>query len=297
MLRIACPHVTRRVPPWLAAPAVAGLALLLVYPTICLVALAVTKSSLAKPLNRFTGLANFTGAFASPAFTPSLWKSTIFAVLVAVVTTLLGLGIALLLRHRGGGFGVVGALFLLPLVTAPVLVGVAWKLLLAPVGGGLATVFKAVGLAGFNPLGSDVGAFVVLVVIHVWQWTPFATLIAFAALGVVRPELLESALIDGATAWRSFTTVTWPAIAPSIWAVAVLELVIGFKVFDLLVVITAGGPGFSTSLSPFVIYQTGLRGSFDMGTAAAQTLVFGLVVGAVATVVTTLRARALKADA
>ena len=76
-----------------------------------------------------------------------------------------------------------------------------------------------------------------------------------------------------------------------------LELVIGFKVFDLLVVITAGGPGFSTSLSPFVIYQTGLRGSFDMGTAAAQTLVFGLVVGAVATVVTTLRARALKADA
>src|SRR6185436_9163002 len=82
-LHITCPHVTRRVPAWLATPAVAGLALLLVYPTICLVALAVTKSSLAKPLNRFTGLANFTGAFASPAFTPSLWKSTIFAVLVA----------------------------------------------------------------------------------------------------------------------------------------------------------------------------------------------------------------------
>jgi multiple sugar transport system permease protein len=289
--------VTRRVPTWLAAPAIAGLALLLVYPTVYLVALALTKSSLAKPLNRFTGLHNFATAFASPAFTPSLWKSTLFAVLVAVVTTLLGLGLALLLRHRGGGFGVVGALFLLPLVTAPVLVGVAWKLLLAPVGGGLADVFEAVGLEGFNPLGSDVGAFVVLLVIHVWQWTPFATLLAFAALGVVRPELLESARIDGANPWRTFTTVTWPAIGPTIWAVAVLELVIGYKVFDLLVVITAGGPGFSTSLSPFVIYQTGLRGSFDMGTAAAQTLVFGLVVGAVATVITTLRARAVKADA
>jgi multiple sugar transport system permease protein len=289
--------VTRRVPTWLAAPAIAGLALLLVYPTIYLVALAITKSSLAKPLNRFSGLHNFATAFASPAFTPSLWKSTLFAVTVAVVTTVLGLGLALLLRHRGGGFGVVGALFLLPLVTAPVLVGVAWKLLLAPVGGGLANVFKAFGLEGFNPLGAGVGAFVVLLVIHVWQWTPFATLLAFAALGVVRPELLESARIDGANPWRTFTTVTWPAIGPTIWAVAVLELVIGYKVFDLLVVITAGGPGFSTSLSPFVIYQTGLRGSFDMGTAAAQTLVFGLVVGAVATVVTTLRARALKADA
>jgi multiple sugar transport system permease protein len=288
--------MTRRVPLWLALPAITGLGLFLVYPTVYLVALALTKSSLAKPLRAFTGGDNFQSAFAAPAFTPSLVKSTLFAVVVATITTLLGLLLAVLLRSRGTRFGVIGALFLLPLVTAPVLVGVAWKLLLAPVGGGLAGIFDSIGLAGFNPLGSGAGAFVVLLAIHIWQWTPFAILIAFAALGVVRPELLESARIDGAGAWRTFTTVTWPAIAPTIWAVAVLELVIGYKVFDLIVVITAGGPGFSTSLSPYVIYQTGLRGSFDMGTAAAQTLVFAAIVGLVATVVTSLRARALKAD-
>ncbi|RZT18462.1 carbohydrate ABC transporter membrane protein 1 (CUT1 family) [Mycobacterium sp. BK558] len=288
--------MTRRVPLWLAAPAIAGLALFLVYPTAYLLALALTKSSLAHPLRSFTGTDNFATAFASPAFAPSLWKSTLFAVVVAVGTTLLGLGLALLLRHRGTGFGVAGALLLLPLVTAPVLVGVAWKLLLAPVGGGLAGIFATLGLTGFNPLGSGAGAFLVLILIHVWQWTPFATLIAFAALGVVRPELIESARIDGAGPWRTFTTVTWPAIGPTLWAVVVLELVIGYKVFDSIVVITSGGPGFSTALSPFVIYQTGLRGSFDMGTAAAQTLVFALVVGAVATVVTTVRARAVRAD-
>lgn len=289
--------MTRRVPLWLALPAVAGLVLFLVYPTIYLIALALTDSSLAKPLRSFTGVDNFATAFDSPAFTPSLWQSTLFAGVAAVVTTVLGLGLAVLLRQRGTRFGVVGALLLLPLVTAPVLVGVAWKLLLAPVGGGLADVFGAVGLPGFNPLGSGAGAFLVLLLIHVWQWTPFAVLISFAALGVVRHELLESARIDGADAWRTFTTVTWPAIAPTVWAVVVLELVIGYKVFDLIVVITSGGPGFSTSLSPFVIYQTGLRGSFDMGTAAAQTLVFAFVVGLVATVVTSLRARAVKADA
>lgn len=286
----------RRVPLWLAGPAIAGLALFLVYPTAYLLALALTKSSLAQPLSRFTGFDNVATAFASPAFTPSLWKSTLFAVIVAVLTTLLGLALALLLRRRGGGFGVLGALFLLPLVTAPVLVGIAWKLLLSPVGGGLAGLFDTVGLQGFNPLGSGIGAFTVLLLIHVWQWTPFAALIAFAALGVVRQELLESARIDGANPWRTFTTVTWPAIAPTMWAVAVLELVIGYKVFDSIVVITAGGPGFSTALSPYVVYQTGLRGSFDMGTAAAQTLVFAFVVGTVATVVTALRARAVKAD-
>lgn len=289
--------MTRRVPLWLALPAVAGLVLFLVYPTIYLIALALTDSSLAKPLRGFTGIDNFATAFDSPAFTPSLWQSTLFAGVAALMTTVLGLGLAVLLRQRGTRFGVVGALLLLPLVTAPVLVGVAWKLLLAPVGGGLADVFGAVGLPGFNPLGSGAGAFLVLLLIHVWQWTPFAVLISFAALGVVRHELLESARIDGADAWRTFTTVTWPAIAPTVWAVVVLELVIGYKVFDLIVVITSGGPGFSTSLSPFVIYQTGLRGSFDMGTAAAQTLVFAFVVGLVATVVTSLRARAVKADA
>lgn len=289
--------MTRRVPLWLALPAIAGLVLFLVYPTAYLVALALTDSSLAHPLRAFDGAHNFQSAFAAPAFTPSLWRSTLFAVAATVLTTGLGLALAVLLRARGTRFGAVGALLLLPLVTAPVLIGVAWKLLLAPVGGGLAGLFGAVGLAGFNPLGSGTGAFVVLLVIHVWQWTPFAVLVLFAALGVVRQELLESARIDGAGPWRTFTTVTWPAIAPTALAVLVLELVIGYKVFDLIVVITSGGPGFATTLAPYVIYQTGLRGSFDMGTAAAQTLVFAAVVGAVATVLTTARARAVRAEA
>ena len=262
--------MTRRVPLALALPAIAGLVLFLVYPTGYLVALSLTDSSLAKPLRAFSGADNFHTAFAAPAFTPSLWKSTAFAVIATTLSTGFGLALALLLRARGTRFGAVGALLLLPLVTAPVLIGVAWKLLLAPVGGGLANVFSAVGLQGFNPLGSGGGAFIVLLAIHVWQWTPFAVLILFAALGVVRPELLESARIDGAGPWRTFTTVVWPAIAPTAWAVLILELVIGYKVFDLIVVITSGGPGFATTLSPFVIYQTGLRGSFDMGTAPSE---------------------------
>ncbi len=286
----------RRVPLWLALPAIAGLVLFLGYPTVYLLGLAITDSSLAHPLRAFSGLDNTRTAFAAPAFPPSLGKSAVFAVLAAVLTTGIGTVLAVLLRARGARFGVLGALLLLPLVTAPVLIGVAWKLLLAPVGGGLTNVFAAVGLGGANPLGSGVGAFLVLLLIHIWQWVPFAVLVVFAALGVVRPELVESARIDGAGPWRTFTTVTWPAIAPTVWAVAVLELVIGYKVFDLIVVITSGGPGFATTLAPFVIYQTGLRGSFDMGAAAVQTLVFAMVVGAVATVVTGMRARAVQGE-
>lgn len=286
----------RRVPLWLALPAVAGLVLFLVYPTGYLIALALTDSSLGNPLRAFTGAQNFHTAFDAPAFVPSLWRSTVFALVATTATTGIGLLLALLLRARGTRFGAVGALLLLPLVTAPVLIGVAWKLLLAPVGGGLSDVLSAVGLAGANPLGSGVGAYAVLLAIHIWQWTPFAVLVLFAALGVVRPELQESARIDGAGPWRTFTSVTWPAIAPTAWAVLILELVIGYRVFDLIVVITSGGPGFATTLSPYLIYQTGLRGSFDMGTAAAQTLVFAAVVGVVATVFTAARSRSVEAE-
>jgi multiple sugar transport system permease protein len=286
----------RRAPLWLALPAIAGLVLFLVYPTAYLIALALTDSSLGNPLRAFTGTQNFHTAFDAPALVPALWRSTVFALAATIATTGTGLLLALLLRARGTRFGAVGALLLLPLVTAPVLIGVAWKLLLAPVGGGLADALSAVGLAGANPLGSGVGAYTVLLAIHIWQWTPFAVLVLFAALGVVRPELQESARIDGAGPWRTFTSVTWPAIAPTAWAVLILELVIGYRVFDLIVVITSGGPGFATTLAPYLIYQTGLRGSFDMGTAAAQTLVFAAVVGAVATVFTAARSRAVEAD-
>lgn len=286
----------RRVPLWLALPAVAGLVLFLVYPTAYLIALALTDSSLGNPLRTFTGTQNFHTAFGAPAFVPSLWRSTVFALVATIATTGIGLLLALLLRARGTRFGAVGALLLLPLVTAPVLIGVAWKLLLAPVGGGLSDALSAVGLAGANPLGSGVGAYAVLLAIHIWQWTPFAVLVLFAALGVVRPELQESARIDGAGPWRTFTSVTWPAIAPTAWAVLILELVIGYRVFDLIVVITSGGPGFATTLAPYLIYQTGLRGSFDMGTAAAQTLVFAVVVGTVATVFTAARSRSVEGE-
>ena len=107
--------MSRRVPLWLALPAVAGLLLFLVYPTGYLIALALTHSSLAHPLRSFSGADNFSSALSSAAFVPSLARSTVFAVLATVATTTLGLALAVLLRARGTKFGVVGALLLLPL--------------------------------------------------------------------------------------------------------------------------------------------------------------------------------------
>ncbi|MFJ6738201.1 carbohydrate ABC transporter permease [Streptomyces sp. NPDC091279] len=273
-----------RVPKLLAAPAVAFLAVFAAYPLVYLIGLALTDSTLAQPLQKWTGFANFRTELESQSFTGSLWRSVAFAVLAATAQLLLGTGLALLLRARGRRPGLLGTVLLLPLVTPPVMVGVAWKLLLAPVGGALNGVLHGVGLPGVNPLGGGLSAFLTLVVIDTWQWTPFVMLLVYAALLGVPDELTEAAAIDGAGAWRTLRSVTLPAIEPTLLSVLLLKLVIGFKVFDLVYVVTSGGPGFSTTTSTYDIQRTALQ-EFDVGAAAAGTVVFSLVIGAVTSLV------------
>lgn len=279
-------------PAWLVAPALGGLGLTLVLPTLYLLGLAFTSSSLAHPLVEWTGWDNFESARESLAFKSSLVRSLAFAALATTAQVVLGIALAALLRARGPRFGLTGALLLLPLVTPPVIVAVAWKLMLAPVGGPVAGTWADLGLGRFDPLADGVGAFAVLVVVNTWQWLPFTTLLVFAALLGVDEEVLEAAQVDGAGRLSTFLHVTWPSIKPTVVSATLLAVVINFKVFDLVVTITSGGPGISTILAPFEIFRTGLRGDFDMGTAAAETLVFALVVGVVTTVLSRVRDRA-----
>jgi len=270
-----------RVPRWLAIPAVVSLLITGLYPAAAGLALALTDSSLARPLRGFVGFDNFVAAAESVAFGGSLVRSALFAVFATALAVVAGTAGALALQARGGRFGLLGAVLLLPMVTPPVSVGVAWKLLLAPVGGGLTGLWDALGVSGFNPLGSGVGAFATLVVTHAWQWAPLVLLLVYAALLGVPAELWEAAALDGAGWWRTLRSVVAPVVAPTVLAAAVLQLVIAFKVFDLVAVVTAGGPGVSTIVASFEVFRTAFRGSFEVGTAAAETIVLGLLVGVV----------------
>lgn len=269
------------VPLWLAVPAAVSLLVTAGYPTVIGIALAFTDSSLARPLRAFVGFDNFVAAAESVAFGGSLLRSALFAVTATSASVLAGVASALALESRGGRLGIFGTMLLLPMVTPPVSVGVAWKLLLAPVGGALTGLWRFLGIDGFNPLGTGTGAFTTLVLVHTWQWTPMVTLLVYAALLGVPTELREAAALDGADRFRTFTEVVGPYVAPSVLAAAILELVIALKVFDLIVVVTSGGPGVSTTVAGFEVFRTAFRGSFEVGTAAAETLLLGLVVGVV----------------
>jgi multiple sugar transport system permease protein len=255
---------------------------LLAFPFIYTIGLSVTHSTLGLPFQAFTG---------------SLWRTTAFALLAATLEVVIGVAIALVLEARGSGFGVIGTILLLPMVTPPVMVGVAWQLLLAPAGGGLTVLWKALGIPGFDAFGTGLSAFVTLVLIEVWQWTPFVILLVYVALLGVDREQIEAATLDGANLWHRFTAVIYPAIAPITLGVLLLRILGGFKVFDVAYVITQGGPGFATTFTTFQVFRTALDGGYDTGVASAETLIFGLLIGLVTLGVSAARARATRSGA
>ena len=235
---------------WLAAmPMIMGLGVFALYPFVYLIALALTDSSLARPFQEWTGLANFADALSDDLFVGSVWRSALLALLSTATAMVLGTAVALLLDKAVRGRDLIRTLILLPLLTPPVTAAIMWQLILMPQGGWLNAVLMDLSVISspVSFLGHPTSAFASVLMVDVWQWSPFVALMVYAALQ------------------------TLPGIA-------VLKLVISFKVFDLIFVLTAGGPGQATTVSSFYIYRVAIQ-QFDIGLAAAQTLLFAVVVG------------------
>lgn len=277
-------------PALLVAPLVLGLFLFSVYPLIYLLVLSASKSLLGKPFQEWVGFENYRAAFVDQPFINSLLRSVGFAVPVTIVELVLGLAIAVLLQRSVRGGHIVRTLILLPLMTPPVMVAVAWKLILSPVGGLLNAALLALGLADkpVSVLGSSTWAFPSIAVADAWQWTPFIVLLVFAALQAQPADVRQAATIDGASEWQIFRDITLPMLVPALAAIALIRFIMALKLFDLVYALTQGGPGFDTTVASFHIYRLALE-QFNVGSAAALTVLFGLFVSLVTLPVVWLR--------
>jgi len=269
----------RVAPQLMLTPAAFGLVVVAVGPAIYALALAFTRSSLGQPLERWSGFANFRALVLEPEFGLTLLRTVLFALPVSLIQLSLGLAIALLLQAlRQGQF--VRSLILLPLMTPPVLVGVAWKLLLAPAGGLVNGFLLRSGVVNepVSLLGSTTWALPALMLADTWQWLPFMVLLCFAALQTLPTDVYEAAALDGASVRSVFLRITLPLLAPALLGIFLLRVVMSLKTFDLVYILTAGGPGRDTTLASYEVWKSGLQ-NFDIGVAAAQTLLFALAVG------------------
>lgn len=222
---------------------------------------------------RFAGFANYTRMVHDSAFWGSLWNTLLLTVESTALQLVAGIGVAVLFDRDWRGMGMVRTLFLTPMMIAPIFVGMIWRLMLSDDFGIVKYLFQLVGI--LNPplwLADPAIALQTIVLVSVWEWTAFVVLFALAGLQAIPGEIFEAASLDGCGALRSFFSMTLPMLRPTLMAVALFRVIDGFKVFDIIYAMTAGGPGTSTTTMSYFVYQQGIT-FFNLGYSSTLALV------------------------
>jgi multiple sugar transport system permease protein len=262
-------------------PAVVVIFVLMVFPVFYTVYMSLHSwfaSSLTVP--EFIGLQNFKRAFTQDErVRNAIWLTIYFTILATALQLVLGIALALLLNRPFRGKGFFRSIFLMPMVATPVAIALVWMMMYNPT---LGVMNYLVGLVGLGPYKwvSDV-RFVIpaLAVVDTWEWTPLITLITLAGLATLPLEPYESALIDGATPAQMFWRITLPLLRPTIMVALLFRSIDCLKTFDIIYVMTAGGPGFASETLNVYTFQVGLF-YFHIGYACSLLVIlFALVLG------------------
>lgn len=218
----------------------------------------------------WVGLRNYVGLLGDASFRESFAVTLSFAAIVVSSEMALGVGLALLLDRNIRGVSALRTLFILPMMIAPIVVGLMWRYMYHPTVGVFNQTLTGLGLDPVPWLSDGTWAFVSVVIADVWQWTPFIFILALAALQSLPRSAMEAARIDGATPWQMIWHVKLPLMAPVLIVTALLRLIDAFKVLEVILVMTNGGPGLSTEILALRISRTASEFR-ELGVAAAMS--------------------------
>jgi multiple sugar transport system permease protein len=242
----------------LLAPALLVLVLTTTIPLVYLGWNSLQRIDLGMPwMSGFAGIDNYTKMGSDPRFWNSLWLTVIYTASTVALQVVVGLSLALLVLQIPKGQGVLRVGAILPIVLAPVVVGLFWRtLVLAPDIGLVDLVTRSLGLGTHNWLGDPQLALISVIAIHTWQWTPFAFLVLLATLSTLPPDVYEAARLDRAGAWQRFFHITLPLIRPAIVMVVIMRMMTALSAFAAIFAATGGGPGSSTEILNLYAYRT-----------------------------------------
>ncbi|MBA2597716.1 MAG: sugar ABC transporter permease [Chloroflexia bacterium] len=247
-------------------PAVLYLILLGVFPLLFSIYLVFNSWQAGSGIT-FVGLDNIRRLLVDERFWDATVRTIAYVVLAAGLELLLGLLIALCLQVATRGKAALRLTLALPILLPPIAISFAWKMLFDYNRGPVNYFLEAVGLPPVLWLAGQTSALISLVVVDIWQWTPFVALATLAALESLPTEIYEAALVDGAGLRAVLRDITLPLLAPYLVAIVLLRAIDAFKVFDTVYVLTGGGPGTATELLSFYAYAAGFR-TFNMGFTA-----------------------------
>lgn len=265
----------RWTPFWFLAPAVVALFLIGIYPTLFALVTSFRRYNIARPREGFPfiGLENYVSVLTDGTFWASLLLTAKFYITVLPIQIALGMGVALLLHKPGLGLlkSLARVTLVVPLATTYAVVGLIGRLIFNRDFGVANQFLNVFGFESFDWLGSPAGAFAAIAIMDIWQWTPFCALIFLAGLSMVPGEIEEAARLETSSKFALLRFVQLPYLMPGLTAVMILRSADVLKLFDMVFVMTRGGPGSATDLVSIYIQRVGFR-IFDLGTASAQAI-------------------------
>jgi multiple sugar transport system permease protein len=264
----------------LLAPCLLYLAAFAIYPLIYSLRLSFTDLTAATGTGRWVGLDNYRDLLVDPLFWNAAGNSAIMVASAVAIQIVLGVALAMFFNLHLKGSWIVRGILVLPMLITPIVVGVMWRALLNPDWGLVNWAIKEIGLQPPNWLGSTEMAMKTLIIVDVWQWTPFVFIIVFARLQALPQDVFEAAQVDGAGGFLTFRMVTLPLLMPAIIFAAIFRAVDAFRSFDLIYGLSYGGPARSTTTLSFFSFQNGFQfQNYGYAAAVAYMMLLILAVG------------------
>ncbi|MDR0285401.1 MAG: sugar ABC transporter permease [Propionibacteriaceae bacterium] len=261
------------------APNFIGFAVITLVPIILMFYMAFTDwNALGTP--HWTGLANFQRLARNSTFRAAVAQTFYYAIPHIILTGVIALALAILLNQKIRGVAFFRAAAFFPYITSIVAIAIVWNLLFSPKYGPVNQFLTWIGVA--HPPGwtvSSTWAMPALIIVGTWREMGYYMILFLAGLQTIPRELYEAAKVDGASGWRRFLHITWPGLRPTTFFVTVMLAIQSFKVFDLIQVMTEGGPGTSTYVISFFIFQKSIGvssnapGTGEFGYASAASLI------------------------
>ena len=259
-------------------PAVLIVLLVTLFPLVYSLTISFQTMRLVPPAPpRFVGLDNYANLLSELRFWQVLGNTSLIVGISVVLQYVIGFALALALYANIPGERLFRVSFLFPMLMAPVAVALIWRMLLHSTIGPVNEFFTALGFPNLPFLTNSIMAKFSIIIVEVWQWTPFVMLLMLAGLQSLPNSIYEAARLDDASPWQQFWGITFPLLLPLSAAVVFIRMIEGFKLIDTVFVLTGGGPGISTETLTLYAYQEGLK-KFNLGYTSALSFTFLIAV-------------------
>lgn len=266
--------------PWLLlAPVLVIMNVVGIYPLLHSLYISFTGTKPTDPTayQGFVGLKNYAEVVTDGQFWHAVLVTGAFTLASVTLSLILAVSMSVLFNRRLPGFVLMRSLILIPMLVTPIAVGLIWRIMMMPELGVLNYLLGFVGLGPFQWGSSRSSALLSVILVDVWQWTPFMFIIIFAGLKSLPRSPFESAQIDGASNWQIFWQVTVPMLKPVIVIAMLLRLIDALRTYDTIYIITRGGPDFATDLVSVYLQRVNFR-FFDLGYGSALSWVTMLLI-------------------